>query len=472
MTALHDVLRVTGIFTVAYFAVLNGIYFVFTLVASRSLGAHLRRSRYSAIDEAFDSPFTPGITIILPAYNESAGIVESVRSLLALRYPVHEIVVVNDGSTDATLDELRTAFDLAPAHRVLRDAVATKPVRGTYLSRRHDNLFVIDKENGGKADSLNAGVSAAIHPYVCAIDADALIEPDALLQVAAPILDEPELVVATGGIVRIANGCTIDHGRVVDVRLPQSRLAVLQVVEYFRAFLVGRVGWARFNALLIISGAFGLFQRAAVEEVGGYWTDTVGEDVELVVRMHRHFRERGIPYRIAFVPDPVCWTEAPEDVRTLSRQRRRWHRGLGQTLWAHRRVVGNPRYGAFGLLALPYFLVFEFVGPAIEVLGPIFTVVAFLLGDLSVLFLLAFLVVAVLLGIVLTIAALALEEFNFGRHRNPRDVTRMLVYAVLENVGYRQLNDLWRMLGLVDLARRKQGWGAQVRRGIGKATAV
>jgi cellulose synthase/poly-beta-1,6-N-acetylglucosamine synthase-like glycosyltransferase len=330
---------------------------------------------------------------------------------------------------------------------------------------------VVEKQNGGKADAMNAGVNAASFPYVCFIDADALIEPDALLQVAAPILDDPERVVATGGIVRIANGCTIDHGRVTQVRLPASRLAVVQVIEYFRAFLIGRVGWTSLNALLIISGAFGLFRRDAVEEVGGFWTGTIGEDMELVVRMHRHFRDRKIPYRIAFVPDPVCWTEAPEDLRSLSGQRRRWHRGLGQTLWRHRPAIGNPRYGTFGLLALPYFLVFEFLGPIVEILGPPLTIIAFFMGDLSVVFLVAFLVIAFLLGIALTTAALALEEFNFQRHTSGREVLRMLAYAVLENIGYRQLNDLWRMMALVDLARKKQGWGTIPRRGIGNVVA-
>ena len=471
MSVLDAVFVATAALTLAYFVCLNAVYGAFTLVAARSLRSHLRRRAYAGLEEAFDSPFTPGISVILPAFNESAGIVESVRSLLALRYPLFEILVVNDGSTDDTVERLRGAFDLVPARRALRDAIATKPVRSTFVSRRHHNLWLIDKANGGKADALNAGINAARHPYVCAIDADALIEPDALLEVAAPILDDPERVVATGGIVRIANGCTIDHGRVVDVRLPSSRLAVVQVVEYFRAFLVGRVGWTSLNALLIISGAFGLFRRDAVEEVGGWWTETVGEDVELVVRIHRHFRSRGLPYRVAFVPDPVCWTEAPEDLRGLSRQRRRWHRGLGQTLWRHRRAIGNPRYGAFGLIGLPYFLLFEFLGPIVEVFGPPLTIAAFLLGKLSLLFLVAFLVIAFLLGIALTTAALALEEFNFRRHAHGRDVLRMLAYAVLENIGYRQLNDAWRLLALLDLARRKQGWGTQVRRGIGRRPA-
>jgi cellulose synthase/poly-beta-1,6-N-acetylglucosamine synthase-like glycosyltransferase len=469
MSVLGWIFAATAAVTLVYFIALNGLYAAFTLIAARTLQSHLQRREFGGLDDAFESPFTPGITVILPAFNESAGIVESVRSLLGLRYPRFEIVVVNDGSTDDTVERLREAFDLAPARRALRDGIATRPVHGSFVSRRHRNLWVLDKDNGGKADAMNAGINAARHPYVCVIDGDALIEPEALLEVAAPILDDPERVVATGGIVRIANGCVVDHGRVVQVGLPRSRLAVLQVIEYFRAFLVGRVGWTKLNALLIISGAFGLFQRDAAEEVGGFWAHTVGEDMELVVRLHRHFRGRALPYRIVFVPDPVCWTEAPEDLGSLSRQRRRWHRGLGQTLLRHRRAIGNPRYGAFGLLALPYFLVFEFLGPIIEVVGPPLTIVAFVLGDLSILFLIAFLVVSFLVGIALSIAALALEEFNFRRHARNRDVARMILYSVLENIGYRQLNDAWRMLAFVDLARRKRGWGAQVRRGIGRA---
>lgn len=467
MSALRLFFVVSGVGTIVYFAAINTIYLVFTLMAWRSLSTSVSRHTYGAIEEAFESPFIPGITVIVPAYNESAGIVESVKSLIGLHYPLHEIVVVNDGSTDETLDRLRVGFDLVPAHRAMRGAAACRPVRQTYVSRQNHDLWVLDKENGGKADALNAGVNAARHPYICAVDADTIIEPDALLDVAAPILEDPE-VVATGGIVRIANGCTIDHGRVVDVRLPTSRLAVLQVLEYFRAFLVGRVGWTQFNTLLIISGAFGLFRREVVEEVGGYWTETVCEDMELVVRMHRHLHSRGAPYRIAFVPDPVCWTEVPEDLRTLSGQRRRWQRGLGQTLWRHRGATANPRCGTLGLLGMPYFVIFEFLGPVIEILGPPVTLVALLLGYLSLLFFLALLAVAYLLGIALTVAALALEEFNFRRYRQGRDILRLLAYAIVENIGYRQLNDLWRMLAVVDLLRRRTSWGAQRRRGIGR----
>jgi cellulose synthase/poly-beta-1,6-N-acetylglucosamine synthase-like glycosyltransferase len=459
-------LVVFAVASLVYVGVANVLHLAFTAVAWRSVTRHLRARRHSAVDEAFASPLTPPVSILLPAYNEEAGIVESVRSLLALRYPSFEIVIVDDGSTDRTVERLHEAFDLAPVRKALRTQLPSARVREVLASRRHRELVVIRKENGGKADALNAGVNAARFPYVCALDADAVIEEDALIRVAKPVLDDPELVAAAGGIVRVANGCRIDHGRVAQVGLPRSRLATLQTVEYFRAFLVGRVAWSEINALLIISGAFGLFRRTLVEAVGGYSTATVGEDIDLVLRLHRYLRERGEPYRISFVPDPVCWTEAPEDFRSLSAQRRRWQRGLAEAVWNHRRAIGNSRYGTLGLLALPYLLVFELLGPVLMLLGLPATLLAWSLGELTLGFLAAFLLVTVLFGTLLSIAALALEEFSFRRHASDREVARLLWYAVVENLGYRQLNELWRLAAFVEVVRGKRQWGAQRRRGF------
>jgi cellulose synthase/poly-beta-1,6-N-acetylglucosamine synthase-like glycosyltransferase len=460
-------LEAVAIAALAYFAALNAIYLVFTIIAWRGLTSHRRQRLYAAVDEAFASPLTPGISVVLPAYNEAAGIIDSVRSLLALRYPAHEVVVVNDGSRDATLERLQTAFDLVPIRKALRDELTTAPVRGVFASRGERALIVVDKENGGKADALNCGLNASRHEYICAVDADAMLEEDALIRVAQPVLDDPELVAATGGIVRIANGCTVDHGRVVDVALPRSSLARLQVVEYFRAFLVGRMGWSRLDALLIVSGAFGLFNRELVEEVGGWSSRTVGEDIELVISLHDYLRRRGERYRIDFVPDPVCWTECPEDLRALSSQRRRWQRGLGESLWRHRRMTANPKYGFLGLVAIPYFIVFEFVGPLMQVLGYPIVLAAFLTGAVSLAFVGAFLALAVLLGILLSVSALGLEELSFRRYTRAREAATLFVYAVLENFGYRQLNDFWKLQAFADLLRRKGEWGEMRRRGLG-----
>ena len=463
---LRDVLLVYTLFTFFYFVILNGLYLFLTLLAWRQMGSDVRARGYLGLDEVFRSPLTPGVSVLVPAFNEQAVIVESVRSLLALRYPSHEVVVVNDGSDDETLSVLREGFELAPVRKVVRDAIPTKAIRGTYVSRNHPNLLVVDKENGGRSDALNVAINAARHPYVCVIDADSLLEEDALLKVAKPILDDPDLLAATGGTIRIANGCTIDHGRVVEVRLPKSRFATVQVLEYFRAFLVARVGWSRLNALGIISGAFGLFHRSLLETVGGYWTETVGEDFELTLRLHRYLRERGEPYKIAFISDPVCWTEVPTEFSTLGRQRRRWQRGLWEALRRHARLIGRPRYGVLGLVAMPYFVLFEFLSPMFALLGLVVTVLWWLVGALSTVYFLAFLAVSIGLGLLLTTAALALEEFSYQRYRKRREIARLLAYAVLENIGFRQLHDIWRALGYVDIVRGKREWGAQRRRGF------
>jgi cellulose synthase/poly-beta-1,6-N-acetylglucosamine synthase-like glycosyltransferase len=467
--AVRGILEVFGLVVIAYFVLLNVIYLFFTLVAGQSLSQYMRRRTYQATESAMASPLTPPISVLLPAYNEEAGIVPSVHSLLDLRYPEYEVVVVDDGSKDDTVARLQDEFDLVPVRIALRQSVPHAAVLETMVSKRDPRLIVIRKENGGKADALNTGLCAASFPFVCSLDADTLIEEEALLRVAMPIIEQPDKVVATGGIVRIANGCRIEAGRVVEVGLPKSRLATMQVVEYFRAFLVGRIAWSRLSALLIISGAFGLFRRSAVEEVGGWWTDTVGEDAELVARIHHEFGRSGRDYRVEFVPDPVCWTEAPESLRVLGRQRRRWQRGLCETISRHRTTIGNPRYGAFGMLAMPFYLVFEMLGPIVALGGYLVLPIAALLGLLSVELMVAFMIVALLLGILLSVSALALEELSFRRHTSNREAARLLLYAVLDNLGYRQLNDVYRGLGLLDFLRRgKHSWGEMERRGIGQ----
>jgi cellulose synthase/poly-beta-1,6-N-acetylglucosamine synthase-like glycosyltransferase len=465
VSVVEDVLIVFSIVAFVYYAVLNGLYVMLMVLAWIGMSEEVRARRYVALDEVFRSPLAPGISVLVPAFNEEAVIVESVRSLLALRYPRHEVVVVSDGSTDNTIGALNDAYDLAPVRKALRDGVPTAAVRGTYVSRRDRRLLVLDKENGGRSDALNAGLNAARHPYVCVIDADSLLEEDALLKVSKPILDDPEVLAATGGTIRIANNCRVDYGRVVEARVPTSALAAIQVVEYLRAFLVGRVGWSRINALGIISGAFGLFHRSLVETVGGYWSDTVGEDFELTLRLHRHLRERDEPYRIAFVSDPVCWTEVPEELVTLGRQRRRWQRGLWEGLRRHQRMFLNPRYGVIGLVALPYFAIFEFLSPLFALLGLLITVLLWAFGVVSTSYVLLFFVVSIGLGLLLTTAAMALEEFAFQRYGRG-DTLRLLGYAVLENFGYHQLHDIWRTVGYVDIARGKKGWGTQRRRGF------
>src|SRR4051794_11610222 len=472
MSAFNQLMAALAWLSLAFFAILAAQYLWFTLVAWRRLAALRRARAYAPLDEIFASAFAPGVSMLLPAYNEEPCIVASAMSLLDLRYPRHEVIVINDGSTDGTLERLQEAFDLVPVRQAVRTRVQTRPLRAAYVSRRYSNLCVLDKENGGKPDALNAGINAAAYPYFCAIDADAVLERDALLLVVQPLVDRPDLAVAAGGVIRIANGCRIEGGRVVEYGLPRNRLATMQVVEYLRAFLVGRLGFDYLRCLVIISGAFGVFSRALVEEVGGYSHGTVGEDMELVTRMHAHLRRQGEPFEITFVPEPVCWTEAPETFGALSRQRRRWQRGLGESLWRHRRMLFNPRYGWLGLFALPYFLVFELLGAAFEAFGVLVVIIAFALGSFSAVFFLAFMAVSVLLGLLISAGTVVLEEYVVHRYERRREIARLVLYSTLESFGYRQLNGFWRVQGLIDVLRRKSGWGAQQRLGLERGAEV
>ena len=448
-----------------YFLTLNSLYLVFSVISFFELRRHRRRSTPRDLDVILRSPATPAISLIVPAYNEDATISQSLRSLLLLNYPEYEVVVVNDGSTDRTLEAVSVAFDLVRADVPHQRTLDTRPVRGTYRSLTHRDLVVIDKENGGKADAINAGVNAARHRLVCVIDADSLLEEHALTRAVLPFLEDPTTI-AAGGIIRIANGCRVEDGRVMTVGLPKSPLACFQATEYLRAFLAGRVAQSIFNGLLIISGAFGVFRRDALLDVGGFSTDTVGEDMEVVVKLHRLFRERGEKYRIVFRPDPVCWTEVPEDRRMLARQRNRWQRGTLQTLSRHRDMFLNPRYGVVGMAAIPYFVVFEALAPAVELAGYVVTFAACLLGWLDWRFAELMFLTAVAYGALISVAAVVLEEVSFRKYPRLIDLLRLCAYGAAENFGYRQLTLWWRLRGCVDFFRGRHEWGAMARRGF------
>src|SRR5437773_3383979 len=407
----------------------------------------------------------PPITILVSAYNESATIEASVTAILTLEYRNYEVVVVNDGSKDDTMEQLRHAFDLYEIPRVYPETIETKPLRALYRSRSRSRLLVLDKENGGKADSLNAAINASRFPLVIAVDADTLIEPDALLRLTRPFLLGREIA-AVGGTVRVANNCTVADGRVTDARMPGKLIPGIQVVEYLRAFLFGRLGWNRLGGNLIISGAFGLFRKEYVMAVDGYRTNSIVEDLDLVVRMHRHLRRNKIKYEMPFIPDPVAWTEVPESLKILSRQRERWHRGLIAAMWQYKTMLFNPRYGRVGLLAVPFFTLGEMLAPLVELLGYVVTIVGLAYGIINVSFALLFLLVAWGYGMLLSLWAVGLEEASFRRYRRVGDIALLLLYATLETFGYRQRTVWWRLKAFVTVWRRRQVWGGMVRKGF------
>ena len=425
------------------------------------VGASLLWQRYSEI--------APPISVIVPAYNEGLVIVESVEALLRLEYPAFEIVVVNDGSTDDTLQRLIERFELKPVQRFCERVAPHKPIRNFHASPRVPRLLVVDKvSGGGKADAVNAGINASRSPIICVTDADTLIEPDAMLRAVALFIDDPEATIGVGGTVRIANGSRVVAGRVVEARLPRSFLALVQTVEYLRAFTMARIGLSRMHALTIISGAFGLFRRDAVMAVGGYSLGTVGEDMELVIKLHRHFRRSGKRYSIRFVPRPLVWTEAPENLGDLGRQRARWQRGSIEVFRKHLSMVLNPRYGAVGLIGFGQVLAVDIVGSLVVVLGYLTVPLFWMLGLLSPDHFLAFIAAVFSLGVLVSVVTLIMDEVLLGRIPKIGDLVRLSAVAVLENFGYRQLCNIWRVRGWYQYLRKKEAWGLMTRKGFGE----
>ena len=459
-----DLILTVNYFVLGYFLVINAVYVVLYLISFAEIADYVRREVFSGFSELFASNYAPPVSVVVPAYNEEATIAESVRSFLTLHYPLHEVIVVNDGSRDGTLEVLMQEFGLYESDQPVRMQLDTAPLRGIYTSPT-ERLIVVDKENGGKSDALNAGICAASYPLVCCMDADIILEEDALLRIARPMIESGS-VAAVGGIIRVANGCEFEKGRLVKVKTPRKPLPNFQIVEYLRAFIAVRTAWSKLNCLLIISGAFGMFRRRDLILAGGYSGDTVGEDMELTTRMHRVLRENDRKYKISFVPDPIAWTEVPDTIRVLRRQRDRWHRGLIDTLLRHRRMLFNPRYGTVGLIAMPYFFIFEFLGPVIELLGYVAFVAGVALGVINGPFALAFFLAAVGLGVLLSTAAVFLEELRLERYPRWWDLIKLTLYGILENFGYRQLNTLWRAMAIVSFLRKNTDWGAMERRGF------
>jgi len=450
---------------VGYFMALNLAYTVLLLLGSRQVSEWVRRRPLRDFRGVSASPLSLPVTILAPAYNEAPVIVPSIRSLLAAHYRELQVMVINDGSTDGTLAALKEAFQLVEVERVPRANLPSAPVRAVYASPLDDRLLVIDKDNGGKADSLNCGIRYAAYPLFCAIDSDTLLDAAALARLVWSFQAEPETV-ATGGIVRIINGSLLEDGRIRAVRTPENTLVNVQIVEYLRAFLAGRAGWSRVNMLLIISGAFGLFRRETVVEAGGYDTTTVGEDAELVVRLHRHCRDQRRKYKITFVADPICWTEAPAERSVLERQRDRWQRGLLETLWRHRRMFANPRYGGIGMVAMPFFLFFEALGPVVEISGLAYCVIGLMMGWVNPPFAAVLFGLAFTYGLVLSFGALLIEGRAFARYPGWRDLRRLMVAAVVENFGYRQWLAIVRTKALWTVLRPDTGWGEMTRVGF------
>lgn len=459
-----DIFRWLGYGTIAYFILMQAYLIVLALVSGAALRRNHHLRRFGRVGEMLSSRTTPPLTIVIPAYNEAAGIVDSLRSMSIVKYPRFEIVVANDGSTDNTLEALIEAFGLEKVRIPYRPELQSTPVRAIYRGRSGVDITVIDKVNGGRADALNAGINAARHPYVLCTDADVVLDPDCLVHAMQRVVEDRERTVGVGGNVRPLNGSRVELGHLIEASVPSGLIPRMQVLEYVRTFLASRPGWSWMNALPNVSGAFGIWKKSVLVEVGGFTRGHMGEDMDLTMRVHRHLLEQKTPYRIVYEPSAVIWTEVPDTTRVLRRQRIRWHRGLMTTVKDFWRMTFNPRYRQVGLVSWAGFVLFEYLAPIVEFLGWIVVPTAWVLGALDATALGWMLLVAIGMGLMNSLVALLLDE-SYGYFNSPTDTSRLLAMAVIENFGLRQMTVLWRIRALLG-GKGTRSWGNMERRGV------
>lgn len=460
----------------SFYGYLVLIYMIFVLVVYTSmlvtalfrLKKEQKLDKYIMDEDNIKFVYSQPVSIIVPAYNEETGIINSVLSLLTLHYPEYEVIVVNDGSTDSTELTMIEHFQMRPIKKVIRQVIETKPFTQIWQSEIHPNLLLVTKENGGKADALNTGINISKYPYFCSIDGDSILDETSLLRVMKPIVDSNRKVIATGGSVRIANGSDVQMGQVNHVVLPSETILVMQIIEYMRAFFMGRIALSQHNLVLIISGAFSVFSKQEVIRVGGYSSNTVGEDMELVVRLHHETRKSKEKKEIVFTPDPVCWTEAPSDFSGLRTQRKRWHQGLTESLWRHKTMSFNPKYGTLGMVSFPYFILIELLGPVIELSGYLYMILSLFMGDAYIPFAVLLALLFVLYGSIFSMASVLLESWNQNTFPRIQDLTRLLLLALTEAFWFRPLTLLWRVEGIIAALMGNRDWGTIKRQGLAK----
>lgn len=441
-----------------YYGVFNFFYSILLGISLVVIIRYIKRLKYAPVKEINYSPETPPVSILIAARNEKDVILRTLDSVFSIDYPFYDVIIINDGSDDGTLELLIDKYKLKKIDIVYREILKTSPVKAFYYNPEMPNFLVVNKERSGKADSLNCGINVSRSPYICTIDADSIVEPDALVRLMIPVIESPLPVVACGGVVRVLNGLKIEKGIVKDIGLPAKALPLFQIVEYLRAFLFGRVGWDAINSILILSGTFSLFNKNALISVGGFHTKNLAEDMEIIMRLHEYHKKNKRPYRIKFISDPICWTEVPETLKALAKQRRRWHMGLMQNIIKYRKMIFNPSYGRLGLFVLPYYLFFEMLGPVIELLGYLIVPLSYILGLLNIEYFFLFLLLAIVYGVFLSATGVFLEEITYRRYPGWKHFSRLLLFGILENFCYRQINSFFRFQATLLYFFGKRKW--------------
>jgi len=442
----------------AIFIVSNSFYLIL-LFASRKM---LKKQKPNwAYNRFVEKP----ISLIVPAYNEEKNIYESIQSFQKQTYKNYEIIIVNDGSKDKTLETVLSKFKFEPIKfEESKFKLCKSKIKAIYRNEEF-KMTLIDKENGGKADSLNAGIDWATTEFVCGVDADSLLDPKAFERVMVEFnLDET--LMACGATIRVVNGAKIESGQIKRVNVPTSYIELCQLLEYTQSFLMGRLGWQLFDATMIISGAFGVFKRKALLEINGFDKNSIGEDMDLIVRMHRHFLKENKDYTIGFIPDPLCWTEVPSNFKTLSNQRNRWQRGLLASIFKEDRFLFNTRKSFFSRFVIPFYLITEILSPILEILSYILVAVGLFFNFISWKIVVLFFTIGLLFSIMMTLIAFVFEEKNFSKDLTVSQLVYILFGSLFMNIGYRQYMAWQRFKGVIDFYLKKQEWGKMDRTGF------
>jgi cellulose synthase/poly-beta-1,6-N-acetylglucosamine synthase-like glycosyltransferase len=461
---IYDILSWAGYATLVYFIVMQAYMIILGLSSAAVMRRVHHLDRFGRVSEMLSSQTSPPVSIVIPAYNEATGIVDSVRSMSIVGYPRFEIVITNDGSSDETMKALIEAFHLERVRIPYRPDIPTAPVRGIYRGHGAVDITVIDKENGGRADALNAGINAARYPYALCTDADVILDANCLVGAMRRVVEDRQRTIAVGGNIRPLNGSRVELGHLIKAGVPRKLVPRMQVLEYLRTFLASRPAWSRMEALPLVSGAFGVWKRSAVITVGGFSSGHMGEDMDLTMRLHRHHIDNHIPYRIVYEPSAVIWTEVPETLRVLRRQRIRWHRGLMTAVRDFMPMTFNPRYGKVGMVTWAAMFLFEYLAPIIEFIGWITIPTALLLGALNITSLVILLALAFGVGLLNSMLALLLDE-SYGYFNSRADTVRLIVMALIENFGMRQITVVWRIRALIG-GKETRAWGNMERKGV------
>ncbi|MDA3810852.1 MAG: glycosyltransferase [Spirochaetaceae bacterium] len=457
---------------VFYTIAINSIHLLLLILSWQVINK--QRSSWNVLNKNF--LFTPGIlppvTILAPAYNEEKTIIENIYSLLSLDYPDLEVIVINDGSTDNTAQLIIDHFNLELTDTEIKGTIETAPINGIYKSKEISCLILINKQNGGKADSLNSGINLASGDYICSIDADSILEPESLQKIMARTLINDKETAAIGGNIIPSNGTLVKNGSIKEIHISDNKYARYQTVEYLRSFITGRLGWTKLKNLLIISGAFGIFKKESIIEIGGYMTgkgilhkDTVGEDMEIVVRLIKHLTLKKKDFIVDYAHNANCWTEVPEDLDSLLKQRDRWHRGLIEILIYHKNILFNSRFKGTGLVGFPYFYIFELLGPFLEAIGYIVMIVSLLFGLVSNQIFIFMFSIVVLLGMLVSSMSLFLAEKDIVYFKG-RDFLKISLTVIMENFGFRQFLSINRSISFIVYLFKNKGWQKLERKGF------